>query len=111
MRSSIRPPFRLMEPIRAGLSIFTRGDAAIAASRDIKAAAGAEGICTAGEGDDAWPPGAWASVLPGFLGRAHVKKLPADKHSKRKRNSEDKVSVVFHNPLKGDLRSACSRPA
>lgn len=50
-------------------------------------------------------------LLPGFLGRAHVKKLPADQHSKRKRNSEDKVSVVFHNPLKGDLRSACSRPA
>ncbi len=50
-------------------------------------------------------------LLPGFLGGAHVKKLPADEHSKRKRNSEDKVSVVFHNPLKGDLRSARSRPA
>ncbi len=50
-------------------------------------------------------------LLPGFLGWPHIKKLPANQHSKRKRNSENKVSVVFHNPLKGDLRSASSRPA
>jgi hypothetical protein len=39
-------------------------------------------------------------LLPGFLSWPHVQKLPADQDRKRKRNSENKVSVVFHKPLK-----------
>ncbi len=112
--------------MRAGLSILTRGEAAIAASREVNAAVCTDGSLYGRRRKRRLVAGALSlgfgrlrllrisrgldGLLPGFLGWPHIEKLPADQDSKRKCNSENEVLVVFHKPLKGDLRSAPSRP-